>query len=291
MLDTRTKISIARALSRMLCAARSQVGRDSEDVDVVRGGLRWRLNLREGIDLAIYLLGAFERSTVRAYSRIVKPGDTVLDIGANIGAHTLRLAELVGSRGRVVAYEPTAYAAARLRRNLHLNPELVQRVTVAQVMLTDSDDQIPEREVYSSWPLGGSDDVHALHRGLLKSTEGACAISLDSHVANLHLKTIGFVKMDVDGFECHVLGGARCTLECHRPVILMELAPYLYRERGRSWEELLSLLSAAGYSLFSLDGRRELPMDPRRLGAMIPSNCSINVIAKASSGPRTSSFP
>ena len=80
-----------------------------------RQGLTWQLDLREGIDLSIYLLGRFEPSTVRCYTRLVNPGDVVLDVGANIGAHTLPLARLVGEAGRVIAFELTRYAFLKLQ--------------------------------------------------------------------------------------------------------------------------------------------------------------------------------
>lgn len=291
MLSTHTKVKIAGALSRTVRAARSLAGRDSNEVEVVRDGLKWRLDLQQGIDLSIYLLGAFERSTVNAYRKIVKQGDTVLDIGANVGAHTLHLAKLVGDNGDVVAYEPTAYAVHKLRQNLTLNPSLVQRVTVAQMMLTDSDDQIPEHEIYSSWPLNAQKNLHAGHRGQLKSTDGCKALKLDSHLQTLKLKKVDFIKMDVDGFECHVLGGARVTLENYQPAILMELSPYLYSEHGKSLDDLLSLLTRAGYSMFHLDHRSELPMDSRRIHAMVPAGSSINVIAKARRNSATRDSP
>jgi len=281
MLSTHTKVKIAGALSWTVRATRSLAGHDSNEVEVFRDGLKWRLDLEQGIDLAIYLLGAFERSTVNAYRKIVQPGDTVLDIGANVGAHTLHLARLVGNNGTVIAYEPTAYAVRKLRQNLALNPGLAQRVTVAQMMLTDSDDRIPEHEIYSSWPLTTQKDLHAGHRGQLKSTDGCRALTLDSHLQSLKLKKVDFIKMDVDGFEVHVLGGATVTLETYHPAILMELSPYLYSEHGKSLDDLLSLLTRAGYSMFHLDHRSELPMDSKRIHAMVPAGSSINVIAKA----------
>jgi FkbM family methyltransferase len=281
MLSTHSKVRIARALSRTARAARSLAGLDSRNVEVVREGLKWRLDLEQGIDLAIYLFGAFERPTLNAYRKLVTHGDTVLDIGANVGAHTLHLARLVGDKGKVIAYEPTAYAVHKLRQNLALNPDLDAQVTVAQMMLTDSDDQIPEPEIYSSWPLDGEKDLHARHRGQFKSTEGSSASKLDSHLQSLNVNRIDFIKMDVDGFECHVLGGAMATLKNCQPAILMELAPSLYSEHGRSLEELLSLLTHAGYSMFRLNGKSELPMDPRQLHAMVPAGSTINVIAKA----------
>ena len=64
------------------------------DVGVFRrGGIVWELDLREGIDFAIYLQGGFEAATLREYGRIVRSGFVALDIGANIGSHTLPLAQ------------------------------------------------------------------------------------------------------------------------------------------------------------------------------------------------------
>lgn len=128
-LRTRQKIALATLAASAVRTARRMTGR-GVTVTVLRDGFTWDLDLREGIDFAIYLLGRFEASTTRAYEGIVRPGDTVLDIGANIGAHTLPLARLVGPAGRVVAFEPTRYAHDKLLINLSLNAPLQERVTV-----------------------------------------------------------------------------------------------------------------------------------------------------------------
>ena len=129
MLSTAQKIRIARVLSGGVIGLRRTLGLPSE-VTTRRGGVRWRLDLTEGIDLSIYLLGAFEPATVKLYRRLVKPGDVVLDIGANIGAHVLPLAVLVGDAGRVIAFEPTRYACRKLQANLALNPRLGELETL-----------------------------------------------------------------------------------------------------------------------------------------------------------------
>ena len=56
----------------------------------------WELDLREGIDFAIYLQGGFEPAALAGGVGVVKPGSVALDIGANIGSHTLPLAQIVG---------------------------------------------------------------------------------------------------------------------------------------------------------------------------------------------------
>jgi len=149
MLNTNHKISIARLLCFAVMVARKLFGL-SADVTVKRREIIWSLNLKEGIDFSIYLLGGFEVRTLKRYAQFVKEGDVVLDIGANIGAHTLPLSQLVGKSGKVVAFEPTDYAFQKLQANLALNPVLALRTDARQVMLMDSEsDHIPPA-VYSS---------------------------------------------------------------------------------------------------------------------------------------------
>ncbi|MSO73187.1 MAG: FkbM family methyltransferase, partial [Rhodospirillaceae bacterium] len=116
-MKTRTKILIAAMLSRAVRGLRRLLGAGRVG-EFDRGGFRWRLDLGEGIDFSIYLLGSFEPITLGACRRLINPGDTVLDIGANIGALTLPMARMTGEAGKVYAFEPTAYAFEKLRANL-----------------------------------------------------------------------------------------------------------------------------------------------------------------------------
>lgn len=279
-MKTKTKIFIAATASRIVRALRRLVGK-GPIAEVKRGGLNWRLDLTEGIDFSIYLLGAFEPITVAACARLIKPGDTVLDIGANIGALALPMARMAGPAGKVYCFEPTDYAFAKLRANLGLNPDLAARVVASQTMLTDSQQAVVE-PIYSSWPLDSTKPLHELHLGAAESTTGAQPLRLDDYLASQNVTRVNFIKMDVDGFECHVLGGAWKTLTTHKPVILMELAPYCLTERKRSLPELLGLLSDAGYRLYHLDGVRRVTDDANQLIEPIAEGASVNVIAKPS---------
>jgi FkbM family methyltransferase len=276
---TAHKIALAKALYRGVNAARKIVG-GSDEVITRRRGLCYELDLREGIDLAIYLFGAFEPSTGRALAAHLKPGMTVLDVGANVGAHTLSLARLVGPTGRVHAFEPTAFAYRKLLRNLSLNPELASRVTTHQCFLTRETSHGPPQHVYSSWPLVGSRNVHPKHRGQEKSTSGAQATTLDRIILEHGEPAVDVIKIDVDGFEYDVLLGARAILSRHKPILVMELAPYLLAERGNAADALISLLSSTGYRLFDEKTKKELPTDPASIGRMVRDGESVNVIAK-----------
>ena len=276
-ISTRRKISLARLASHAVMALRRLGGRDHV-ARVRRGGIVWSLDLREGLDFAIYLTGAFERSTVAAYRRLVRPGDVVVDIGANMGAHTLPLALAVGQRGRVLAYEPAAGAFARLVRNIAQNPALARRIHAEQVMLVADVAAPLEPAVYASWPLAPTASAHPLHLGVALSTHGARKLTLDHAIAEAGAERVALMKLDVDGHELHVLRGARETLRRSRPVIVMELAPYTLEERGEDPRNLLDLLDEVGYALFDLSGR--LLAGPRRALPVIPPGSSINVIAR-----------
>jgi FkbM family methyltransferase len=246
--------------------------------------VEWSLDLREGIDFSIWLLGAFELETVRCYQKFVKAGSVVLDIGANIGAHTLLLAQTVGPGGKVYAFEPTDYAFIKLSMNRSLNPCLADRIYCMQYMLVDKDASGGTTPgLYSSWPLDAVDGLHELHQGRLMTTTGAEAKALDSVVSTLNLSRVDCIKLDIDGFECEMMRGASEVLNRWHPVIIMELAPYALQEQGASLQELIRLLKQHGYLLFELSKGMPLTMDSNELEMLIPAGASLNVIARTSS--------
>jgi FkbM family methyltransferase len=277
--STKTKLAAAKVAYKGVTALRKAMGL-SNHVEVNRKGITWRLDLGEGIDLSIYLLGLFEWSTVSAYRRLVRPDDVVLDIGANIGAHTLHFARCVGPGGKVVAFEPTAFAFHKLVTNVGLNPTLSPRILTEQIMLADQPGAGLVPGIYSSWPLANQSDLHSKHGGRLMGTAGASIASLDEYLDRAEIKRVHLVKMDIDGYECLVLRGGMTTLKRERPLIIMELAPYVLAETGHSLEELLDILGTLEYTLTALRSGQPLPTNPRVLRELIPSGCSINVIAK-----------
>ena len=152
---------------------------------VRRSDIEWHLELNEGIDLAIYLFGVFERSAIHACVKILDRchQPVVFDIGANIGAYTLPLAAHVDRKGGMVhAFEPTRWAYKKLSRNLSANPGIRETVKARQVFLTSPvSPQVPI-QVESSWPLHNSEGVNSLHGGKANDTDGALSFTLDEYV-------------------------------------------------------------------------------------------------------------
>ncbi len=251
--------------------------------------MTYDLDLGQGIDFAIYLGNIFERSTRHALSELVLPSATVLDIGANVGAHTLHLAQCVGPAGKVLAFEPTKFAYLKLIRNLELNPQLNSRVFPYNCFLAASDKTEVPPAIYSSWPLNGTaalnladEDFHAKHLGLAMSTEMAHARTIDSVLIDCGNPRVQLVKLDVDGFECDIFRGGKMLLQESRPIFVMELAPYVLEERGTSLSELFDVFASYDYHFYDERTKQQLPSNAAGFNDLIADGESMNIIARVS---------
>lgn len=242
-----------------------------------RRGIKWELDLEEGIDLSIYLFGGFEREVSKAYEKIITPGAIILDIGANIGAHTLPMASLAGAAGQVHAFEPTEYAIGKMRANLSLNPNLKGPLHLHHSLLTNTTTpaDIPE-SLPSSWNLSTKETAaaHPQHGGTFKSLGAISVTTIDAFAAKNLLNRIDLIKLDVDGNEWSILQGGSGTIARLKPPILMEFA---IDYDTASFEEMLQYFRDLGYMATDLRGKKPLPLDLNHLRPLIPKNGSINV--------------
>lgn len=164
---------------------------------------------------------AYEGETVSLFARVLRPGDTVVDVGANHGYFTALAALLVGARGRVEAFEPNPAVAAALRAVLRRNG-VEGRVGVHPEALSDRDgwaeffvSVIPTNDGLSS--LLASDE--ALAHGAIRAdhTLRVPTNTFDAFAARAGLGCVSLLKIDVEGAEALVLGGMQRTLAAHPP--------------------------------------------------------------------------
>ena len=272
-------------LNRAVVGARRYSGR-SPLVETSRGGIRWKLDLNEGIDLAIYL-GSYQKLPKRIADIFIRPGSCIVDIGANIGSHALHMARMTGADGRVVAIEPTQYAYNKLVENLRLNPHLERTIIPVHAALDDGDPgNSQKRAFYSRWPLVAStEDRHREHCGQLESVGGARFLPLDLLVRELRNSgrigsPIAFIKLDVDGNELQVLKGAARTIMAERPAALIEIAPHVQDEVPGRFERLIETLSEFGYRLETASLGQPIPSSADMIRKMIKFGASMDVIAR-----------
>ena len=103
-------------------------------------------------------------------------------------------------------------------------------------------------------------------------------MTLDQMVRQMHINTIDFIKLDVDGHEYSVLMGGKETLKTFAPKILMEFAPYLFDDE--EFKKILIFLKELDYSLFDANTGSELPLNSDYLRKIIPTGGSRNILLK-----------
>lgn len=276
-------MALAHWLLPIVRVLRLLSGRRGVEARCRRRGVHWSLDLREGVQLALYL-GLYERTTSRRLLELVDSGSVVIDVGANVGVHALPLARAVGGAGRVVAIEPTAAAVTRLRANGALNPELGARLIVVQAAVGAPGGAL-EPEYYSAWPLTRGPSRHPVHLGAGQSTANARFSTLDDLVSSLGLGAVTLIKIDVDGRELDVLSGAVGVIRRDRPTVVFEVCPYLLTAPGHSARDLVEFFTANGYELLDERTLRPVGTDPVRILAPIPELGGRNLIARARPRP------
>jgi FkbM family methyltransferase len=207
-------------------------------------GVTYELDLSDAIGASLYYSGTFEAKAERLIEARVQPGMTAVDIGANFGYHTFRLAQRVGPAGRVLAVEPMSEAWGRLQANAAHND--FGQVTYAQVGLSDRDEGVTTVAFTSHYDIDGTEHT---------TPEQVRVTTLDTLVQETGLERVDFVKLDVDGYEGKVFRGARATLEQWHPDVLFEISSDMMAAQGDDAGELLATLGQLGYRLLDEDQR------------------------------------
>jgi FkbM family methyltransferase len=180
------------------------------------------------------LMGADDRAQFEEW---IKPGMTVVDVGANIGVYTGLFSRLVGPGGKVIAIEP----AEDNWRALQCAKEANRWDNVELHKVAVSDRSGP---VFVSYGAVNSGNTTVSRERSGASSHAAEAVSLDDIVAG---RRVDFLKIDVQGWEAHVLRGACATVTGNRPLrVRLEILPRALRAAGSSPDEVLGLLREAG---------------------------------------------
>ena len=279
IIKTKIKLKIASLIFNLLRLFIPKLNKNP-CLTVNRKGIKWELELSEGIDLSIYVFGCFERETTKALKKNISSDSYILDIGANIGAHTLPIASLLGEEGKVLAIEPTKFAFDKLNANLKLNQNLSHCIDTYQVMLVENDNLNSKKELYSSWPIVKNQqiDSHIAHGGVLKSLEGCSTETLDGFCDRIDLSRLDLIKLDVDGAEAGVINGGMKTLKRFHPTIIMEFAPYVY-ENTTTFLSMVRTLKNLNYQFYYLNGRKIARQNTEEIHSLVPKGASLNIIA------------
>ena len=187
--------------------------------------------------------GRYDLKTSAVLEKFITPEDTVLDIGANVGALTLLMASLT-PQGRVIAIEPGPSTFARLKANIDLNPTLQKTVDIYQLGIAEQPGKL-------YWQEDANVPGNA---GLLNSAGVEVKVeALDDFIAQSSVERLDFIKIDVEGMEYEVIKGGLQTIAKYRPVLYYETLESFRTNRGFDiYNQIFQILQDLGYRQFAI---------------------------------------
>jgi FkbM family methyltransferase len=188
--------------------------------------------------------GTFEEKETEYLRTFVRPGWVCLDVGACFGWYTLLLSRLVGSGGRVHAFEPVRSNLGCLRENVALNKS--ENIVLNDVALGDKAGKVtlylPKRGVSASLRQHGS------KTGC--ETLETTVVTLNEYVNRSGLERLDFIKADIEGAELLLLNGGLETLKRFKPSLMLEIQAHSTRLFGYAPDAIFTLLADMGYQAY-----------------------------------------
>ncbi len=180
------------------------------------------------------LYGEFSEGEVDLFRQIVQPGHVVIEVGANLGAHTVFFAKTVGRKGAVLAFEPQRIVFQTLCANMALN-NIPNAMCFLQAVGSQHGSVLVPGLDYTR-----ENNFGALGLGQYDKGEPVAVVPLD----NFALKRCDFIKIDVEGMEEDVIRGAAGIIGRFNPIM------YVENDRPEKSDSLIRYINSIGYSMF-----------------------------------------
>ena len=204
----------------------------------LQGGGRMYVDLSSAVGRGIWLTGQFDAGVAAAFSRLLRPGDVALDVGANCGFFSVLASRLVGPEGLVIAVDMHHRALELLRATR-------RRFRLANVSIIET-------------AVGAETSVVAAEFTRDSAFSRVAMLRLDDIVPRMLWSRLRLVKMDIEGCEPAAIDGARTLLAEARPAVAMEIAESNLAHFGYSVTDVFDRMVSAGFRCETLDGSRPL---------------------------------
>jgi len=213
-----------------------KLGRQTVTVKPLEGDFKICCDPSTWIGAKVIYTGNYEAAIKKIFKSVIKKGDRILDIGANIGFHTLYFAELTGNSGNVIAFEPVPHNYSALNFNIGLNN--FKHITAKNIALSNKNELILIAA-----------DVSSPNPGAYNLFDKNGDISVNCFVGDeiINNDRVDFIKIDVEGYESFVIDGLLQTIKNNKPKIIFEYDKHYHQKTGRSEDYVFVLLASLGY--------------------------------------------
>jgi FkbM family methyltransferase len=219
-----------------------------------RNGVNFLLDLSDYPDWSLYFYSEIDSS--KNVLSFVNSGDTILDIGGNIGQTALMMAKKVGQTGRVISFEPYPNTILKFEKNLSLN-KTIKNLTLIKFGLSDEEAVV---KMYQDCLTNsaGNRISHNLDEGDAGIKEVTIKVLDDFLQEKENLIQINLIKIDVEGYEMNVLKGAKKTLLKYKPNLFVEIDNENLRKQGSNPTEVMTFLIDLGYEIIDLSTMQKI---------------------------------
>jgi len=200
------------------------------------------------IEWTILSTGTYEDEIGKLIRISLNEGDTALDIGANIGLQSIRMSQCVKSDGKVYSFEPIEYVQEKFKKNISLNK--ASNVVLFPFALADEAGETDVKIDRNSWNQG----AFSLSNKNAGNETQKISIKVADEVPEIQaLEQLALIKIDVEGFEYHVLRGLTKTLKKHRPRIIFEYDSNYWIITKQNVADCFNFLSSLNYSIYQIN--------------------------------------
>lgn len=215
-------------------------GNPGGDVVASVGRLKLIVPQDDYVGRSIKYFGDLDRKITWVVRRVLRPGDTALDIGANLGLLSFKMLEQVGEEGKVISFEPQSRMARYIERSISHNG--IGNLSLQNIGLGDREGSlrlaIPEHNAGAASFVAGKEGRF----------EEVPVTTLDAFYRGHGLRDVRLIKIDVEGFEAQVFKGGEEFFTVVKPDVIV------FEENDRSADipESVSLVRSLGYEVYSL---------------------------------------
>jgi FkbM family methyltransferase len=223
-----------------------------QTLELERKGIAFTLEVdpKNGIiERDLIVKGVFSPHLYDVFTEMIQRGNTVVDVGANIGYFTLLFSKIVGENGKVYSFEPVSQIYSKLEKNIEINS--VGNIVAENYALGEE-----QSELTINYQESSSGQSSLINKTQNSVSEKIHVVTLDSYLEKFD--ALDFVKIDIEGFEFQALRGMQKTLKKFKPSVVMEFSPLLYRNIDEDYlgysRSLLNFMMALGYRIKNIDG-------------------------------------
>ena len=215
-------------------------GNPSGDISAKSGQFRLLVPQNDFVGRSIKYFGDLDAKITWVVDKVLQPGDTALDIGANLGLVSFRMLERVGPSGKVIAFEPQSRMSNYIEQSIALNG--IKNLQIEKVGLGEKPDKLR-----LSIPKGNA-GAASFASDVGTRFEEVPVTTLDQYFSEHSDENVRLIKIDVEGFEPQVFSGGKGFFAKVKPEVIVF-------EENRETEDMpqsVSIIKSYGYDVFQL---------------------------------------